>query len=103
MTPGRVPAVRAATVRTKQGVRPVPGGPGQASICLATASVVSWHAVTAYSQTRAADPMSSARRQQIEELLRSEPGDPFLRYALALENAAAGQGPRALEGLLELL
>jgi tetratricopeptide (TPR) repeat protein len=43
------------------------------------------------------------RRQQIEEMLREDPGDAFLRYALALEHASAGDTPAAVAELRRLL
>lgn len=36
------------------------------------------------------------RRDQIEELLKADPGDPFLKYALAKELASEGDVPAAL-------
>lgn len=45
----------------------------------------------------------SPRLQQILEMLREDPGDAFLRYALALEKAKEGQLQEAIELVQELL
>jgi predicted Zn-dependent protease len=44
-----------------------------------------------------------SRRAQLEELLRSDPDDVFLHYALALEYASAGETTEALRRLDDLL
>lgn len=38
-----------------------------------------------------------SRREQIEAMLRDDPGDTFLRYALAMELDQAGEHPASLE------
>src|SRR5262245_5184295 len=40
---------------------------------------------------------------QIEALLADDPGDPFLRYGLAMEHASAGDEPAAADHLLKLI
>jgi Tfp pilus assembly protein PilF len=43
------------------------------------------------------------RREQLEEMLKSDPDDTFLNYALALEDLSAGDratGMRGLEGVI---
>ncbi|HUG91852.1 MAG TPA: tetratricopeptide repeat protein [Planctomycetaceae bacterium] len=40
-----------------------------------------------------------SRREQLEEMLRAEPDDQFLQYALAMECASAGDAPEAVERL----
>jgi tetratricopeptide (TPR) repeat protein len=45
----------------------------------------------------------SPRLQQILEMLREDPGDAFLRYALALEKAKEGQLQEAIVLVQELL
>jgi thioredoxin-like negative regulator of GroEL len=42
------------------------------------------------------------RREKIEAMLADEPGDVFLRYALALEREKEGDHERSLAGLGEL-
>jgi predicted Zn-dependent protease len=42
------------------------------------------------------------RRQQLEEMLREDPGDPFLWYGLAMEQAGAGEHEAALRTFDEL-
>ncbi|GBD37435.1 Beta-barrel assembly-enhancing protease [bacterium HR36] len=39
----------------------------------------------------------STRRQKLEQMLAQEPDDPFLQYALAIECAAQGDTPTALD------
>jgi predicted Zn-dependent protease len=46
---------------------------------------------------------NQTRRQQIEDMLRSEPDDPFLRYALAMEHASAGDHAQAITLLQALI
>jgi Flp pilus assembly protein TadD len=43
------------------------------------------------------------RKQQIEDMLVSEPDDPFLRYGLAMELVSANQDDEAVRCLLDLL
>jgi tetratricopeptide (TPR) repeat protein len=43
------------------------------------------------------------RRQQIEEMLEADPGDSFLRYALAMEYTSAGEHEAAAASLEELI
>jgi predicted Zn-dependent protease len=43
------------------------------------------------------------RRQQIEAMLRDEPNDPFLRYALAMEYASEGADAEAERQFQQLL
>jgi len=47
--------------------------------------------------------MSKTRRQRIEEMLATEPGDTFLRYALAMEFASEGQLEEAVDRLRALI
>lgn len=47
--------------------------------------------------------MSVERLAQLQELLRDEPGDAFLRYAIALELNRLGRMDEAITGLQELL
>src|SRR5579884_470794 len=42
------------------------------------------------------------RKQQLEEMLAEEPGDPFLRYALAMEHVSAGDDEGAVRCFREL-
>lgn len=42
------------------------------------------------------------RKQQLEAMLAEEPGDPFLRYALAMEHASAGDDEGAVRCFREL-
>jgi predicted Zn-dependent protease len=44
-----------------------------------------------------------SRKQQIEAMLESDPSDPFLRYALALEHVSAGEDQAAAEQFQRLL
>jgi predicted Zn-dependent protease len=44
-----------------------------------------------------------SRRERIEAMLAEEPGDQFLRYSLALELQKAGDHPRSLEILQQLM
>jgi predicted Zn-dependent protease len=44
-----------------------------------------------------------SRKEQLEEMLRADPNDSFLRYGLAMEYAGAGQDGEAAAQLLELL
>ena len=46
--------------------------------------------------------MTKSRQQQIEEMLKTEPSDSFLNYALALEFAKSDDLKKAIE-LIELL
>jgi Tfp pilus assembly protein PilF len=46
---------------------------------------------------------SKTRRQQIEEMLRQDPDDPFLRYGLAMDYAGAGEYKAAAGCFHELL
>lgn len=43
-----------------------------------------------------------SRKQQIEEMLRLDPEDPFLRYALAMEYVAQGDDATAAQQFQEL-
>lgn len=45
---------------------------------------------------------TKTRMQQIEEMLRDEPNDPFLRYGLAMEHASQGNDAQAAEALIDL-
>jgi len=40
-----------------------------------------------------------SRRAKLEELVQTDPDDPFLHYALAKEHIAAGDGDAGLRGL----
>src|ERR1700682_4911802 len=44
-----------------------------------------------------------SRREKIEAMLIDEPGDPFLRYNLALELEKQGDHERSLSGLRSLM
>jgi Tfp pilus assembly protein PilF len=44
-----------------------------------------------------------SRKEQIEGMLAADPGDAFLRYALAMEYAGEGQDEKAADCLAELL
>jgi Tfp pilus assembly protein PilF len=44
-----------------------------------------------------------SRKQQIEDMLRDDPNDPFLRYGLAMEYASAGDDPGARRCFEELV
>ncbi|HTU17868.1 MAG TPA: hypothetical protein VMG10_07365 [Gemmataceae bacterium] len=46
---------------------------------------------------------NKSRKQQIEEMLREDPNDPFLRYGLAMEHVSAGQDEEAIRCFEELL
>lgn len=46
---------------------------------------------------------SPSRKQQLEAMLAEEPNDAFLRYALAMEYASAGQDEEAARRFLELI
>jgi hypothetical protein len=46
--------------------------------------------------------MSRTRREKIEDLLREDPGDKFLRYSHSLELEKEGDHERSLAGLREL-
>jgi predicted Zn-dependent protease len=46
---------------------------------------------------------AKSRKQQLEELLAEEPGDPFLRYGLALECSSEGNDEEAVRQLLRLI
>ena len=43
------------------------------------------------------------KREQIQEMLKSDPDDVFLRYALAMTYASEGDSAAALEGLQEVI
>jgi predicted Zn-dependent protease len=43
------------------------------------------------------------RKQQLEELLAEDPGDPFLRYGLAMEHVSAGDLQAAVRCFRELV
>ena len=47
--------------------------------------------------------MSSDRLEQLRDMLREEPGDPFLRYAIALELNRAAATEQAINDLEQLL
>ncbi|HEY0976896.1 MAG TPA: tetratricopeptide repeat protein [Flavobacteriales bacterium] len=47
--------------------------------------------------------MSTERLDQLRTMLAEEPGDPFLRYAIALEHKRAGDMEQAVEVLTGLL
>jgi Tfp pilus assembly protein PilF len=47
--------------------------------------------------------MAKSRREQIEEMLKDDPNDVFLRYGLAMEHASAGDNVAASRCLQELL
>jgi predicted Zn-dependent protease len=47
--------------------------------------------------------MAKSRKQQLEELLREDPDDPFLRYGLAMEHVSAGDDAGAVDRFRELL
>ena len=44
-----------------------------------------------------------SRLEQLQTMLAEEPGDAFLRYAIAVELAAAGQRPEAIAQVQQLL
>ncbi len=44
-----------------------------------------------------------SRRAQLEQMLAAEPGDPFLRYAVALELAREGNAQEAVTALSALI
>jgi Flp pilus assembly protein TadD len=44
-----------------------------------------------------------SRREQIEDMLRDDPNDPFLRYGLAMEHASAGDDEGAVRCFGELI
>jgi predicted Zn-dependent protease len=44
-----------------------------------------------------------SRKEQIEAMLKAEPQDSFLRYALAMEYAGEGEAATAVQRLKELL
>lgn len=46
--------------------------------------------------------MSKSRRLEIEAMLKEEPHDIFLRYALAMEMSAAGESEEALQVFKQL-
>src|SRR5216683_2157190 len=46
---------------------------------------------------------AKTRKEQIEEMLRDDPNDPFLRYGLAMEYISAGDDATASRCLQELL
>jgi predicted Zn-dependent protease len=47
--------------------------------------------------------MAKSRQEQLEELLRDDPNDPFLRYGLAMEHVSAGDDEGAVGRFRELL
>jgi Flp pilus assembly protein TadD len=47
--------------------------------------------------------MAKSRREQLEDLLRADPDDPFLQYGLAMEDVSAGDDGEAARRLQELL
>ncbi|MEX0937263.1 MAG: hypothetical protein WDZ59_05330 [Pirellulales bacterium] len=47
--------------------------------------------------------MSSSRREKIEAMLADNPGDTFLRYGLAMEQAKEGDHDASLAGLQALM
>ena len=50
------------------------------------------------------DPAAAvSKREKFERLLAADPGDPFLRYSVALEHRAEGNDAAALEGLTETI
>jgi Flp pilus assembly protein TadD len=44
-----------------------------------------------------------SRRQQLEEMLRDDPNDPFLRYGLAMDHASAGDDAGAIRHFQDLI
>jgi predicted Zn-dependent protease len=46
---------------------------------------------------------AKTRKQQIEEMLVSDPNDPFLRYGLAMEHVSAGDDAAAAKCLQDLI
>jgi Tfp pilus assembly protein PilF len=46
---------------------------------------------------------AKTRKEQILEMLAAEPGDPFLRYGLAMEHISAGDDAAAIDCFKELL
>jgi Flp pilus assembly protein TadD len=44
-----------------------------------------------------------SRRQQLEEMLREEPNDPFLRYGLAMDHVSAGDDAAAVGHFHDLI
>jgi predicted Zn-dependent protease len=46
---------------------------------------------------------SATRRQQIEEMLKNDPNDEFLRYGLAMEHLNAGEAETAIRQLRDLI
>src|SRR5438034_5379617 len=44
-----------------------------------------------------------SRKEQLQEMLATDPNDPFLRYALAMEFVSAGEDERAVQQLRDLL
>jgi hypothetical protein len=46
--------------------------------------------------------MSDSRREKIEAMLQESPGDPFLLYALAMEQDKAGEHEASVAGLERL-
>jgi Tfp pilus assembly protein PilF len=47
--------------------------------------------------------VAKSRKEQIEEMLKDDPNDPFLRYGLAMEYVSAGDDQTASRCLQELL
>lgn len=45
----------------------------------------------------------TTRKEQLEEMLRDEPDDPFLRYGLAMEHVSAGDDAQAARHFQELV
>jgi tetratricopeptide (TPR) repeat protein len=48
-------------------------------------------------------PPLMSRLIQLQEMLKDDPQDPFLRYAIAIEHAAAGDRKEAIAGIEKLL
>jgi Flp pilus assembly protein TadD len=46
---------------------------------------------------------SPSRKQQLEEMLREDPSDPFLHYGLAMEYVSAGDDAEAVRRFEQLL
>jgi Flp pilus assembly protein TadD len=44
-----------------------------------------------------------SRRERLEEMLLAEPGDPFLRYGLAMDHASAGDDATAVGHFNDLI
>lgn len=46
---------------------------------------------------------AKSRKEQLEEMLREEPNDPFLRYGLAMEHVSAGDDAGAVRHFHDLV